>query len=432
MANLKTKSLTHKIIFLFAISAAISLALFLVLFSVVSSALDQTFLDENFIRMTSEPLASRFHYYVTENGISSHGTLAIDNWVESNNIDYLEITKDNAIVYDSANFSSQPHHSRVELLNYLMLPEYNVSFSDGDASIRIYKNVERVYYLSAYALVALISVCIGFVIVFLGIRKEVLYVSELSEEVDKMSSGFENAYFPVKGSDEISDLADTLEHMRVTLIDKENSEMQMKQAQDNLVLGMAHDLRTPLTSLMAYIEIVKRQNEHDEVVKYSDKALQKADEIKNLSNQLFDFFLISSGEKDEFEITGIQYAFNDYLSEMCNYLASQGFNVETSELSWPHQNVSVSFDYIGRIMNNIQSNIVKYADISKPVTLSTKSDGKCFYISVSNTISNHADDSSSNGIGLKNINSLMKKMNGNSLIHADESNFDIELIFTTL
>ena len=257
-------------------------------------------------------------------------------------------------------------------------------------------------------------------------------MTKLSEEVDKMNSGLENASFPIEGSDEISDLADTLEHMRTALIDKENSEMQMKQAQDNLVLGMAHDLRTPLTSLMAYIEIVKRQNEHEEVVKYADKAIQKADEIKNLSNQLFDFFLISSGEKDEFEITSIQYAFNDYLSEMCNYLASQGFNVETSELSWPHQNVSVSFDYIGRIMNNIQSNIVKYADISKPVTLSTKSDGKCFYISVSNTISNNADDSSSNGIGLKNINSMMKKMNGDSIIHTDESNFDIELIFTTL
>ena len=83
-------------------------------------------------------------------------------------------------------------------------------------------------------------------------------------------------------------------------------------------------------------------------------------------------------------------------------------------------------------MNNIQSNIVKYADISKTVTLSTKSDGKCFYISVSNTISNNADDSSSNGIGLKNINSMMKKMNGDSVIHTDESYFGIELIFTTL
>lgn len=432
MANLKTKSLTHKIIFLFAISAAISLALFLVLFSVVSSALDQTFLDENFIRMTSEPLASRFHYFVTENGISSHGTLAIDNWVESNNIDYLEITKDNAIVYDSTDFSGQPHHSRFELLNYLRLPEYNVSFSDGDASIKIYKNDERAYYLFAYALVALISVCVGFMIVFLGIRKEVLYVTELSEEVDKVSSGLENASFPIKGSDEISDLADALEHMRTTLIDKENSEMQMKQSQDNLVLGMAHDLRTPLTSLMAYIEIVKRQNEHEEVVKYADKALQKADEIKNLSNQLFDFFLISSGEKDEFEITGIQYAFNDYLSEMCNYLASQGFNVETSELSWPHQNVSVSFDYIGRIMNNIQSNIVKYADKAKPVYLDTKCDGKTFCISVENTVSANANNNSSNGIGLKNINSMMKKMNGDCLIHASKSTFKIDLAITML
>lgn len=438
MANLKTKSLTHKIILLFAISAAVSLVLFFVLFSAANSALDKTFLNENFIDMTSAPLASRFFYYVNENGTSSHDTLAIDNWVNTNNIDYLEITKDNAIVYDSADFYDasniygQSLNSSFGLLKYLRLPEYNVRFSDGDATIRIYKNVEHVYYLSAYALVTLISVCVGFAIVFLVIRREVAYVSELGAEANKMSSGLENASFSIVGNDEISELAKTLEYMRTTLIDKENNEMKMKQAQNNLVLGMAHDLRTPLTSLMAYIEVVKRQNEHEEVIKYSDKALQKAEEIKNLSNQLFDFFLINSEEKNALEITSIQYAFNDYLSEICNYLCSQGFDVDASELSLPHQNVAVSFDYIGRIMNNIQSNILKYADDTKPVKIYTKSDGNSFYISVSNTVSAHAGDSSSNGIGLKNIGSMMKKMNGECIIHTDESIFKIELVFSVL
>ena len=220
--------------------------------------------------------------------------------------------------------------------------------------------------------------------------------------------------------------------MRTSLIAKEQKELEMRKAQDNLVLGMSHDLRTPLTSLMAYIEIIKRQNKTEEVIKYSDKAMQKAEEIKNLSNQLFDFFLINSGEKDQFEVATVEYAFTDHLSELCNYLGSQGFTVEATDLTWPHQNVSISFDYIGRIMNNIQSNIIKYADITKPVHLNTKSDGKCFYISIQNSVSDHTDDSSSNGIGLKNINSMMKKMGGDCIIHTDKIDFTIELVFKML
>ncbi len=431
MARFQIKSITHKITILFAISAVASLALFFILFSIASFKLDETFWNDYSTRKISEPLASQFHYYVTEKSLRSGDTLAIRKWAEEKKVDYLVIVKDNAYVYDHSSFIKHPY-TRLEQLNYALLPDYNVNFSDGAATIRVYKNVERSYYFVTYALIAILCVCVGFMIMFLGIRKEVSYIVELVNEVDKMSSGLENASFRIVGDDEISDLADAMENMRTSLIDKEQKELEMKKAQDNLVLGMAHDLRTPLTSLIAYIEIVKRQDKTEEVVKYSDKALQKAGEIKNLSDQLFDFFLINSGEKDEFEVVSIEYAFNDYLSELCSYLGSQGYNVEVSDLTWPHQNVSISFDYIGRIMNNIQSNIVKYADTAKPVNLNTKSDGKDFYISIHNAVSDHADDSSSNGIGLKNVSSMMKKMGGDCVVHTDKTDFTIDLIFAML
>ena len=57
----------------------------------------------------------------------------------------------------------------------------------------------------------------------------------------------------------------------------------MKKAQNKLVLGMAHDLRTPLTALMAYLEIIKREPEHDKVKLYVKKTVGKAIQIKNLS-----------------------------------------------------------------------------------------------------------------------------------------------------
>ena len=433
MAKTKERSITKKIMILFALSMAASLTLFFLLFSIANYILDDIFQNSNFRKDISDPLVSRFQYYVTEKNLKATETFAIRDWAEENKVDYFTISRENLLLYDNAYMGKIPlGDTESEQLNYTRLYMSNVRFADGDADVFIYKNVERKYYFTVYAISALLSGCAGFVIVLFGIKKEVLYIVELGNEVNKMNSGLENASFRVMGDDELSSLAGAIEQMRTDLIEKQENELKMKKAQDNLVLGMAHDLRTPLTSLMAYIEIVKRQDNLQNVSDYSDKALQKAFEIKNLSDQLFDFFLVNSDAKDEFEVVTVEYAFSDYLSELCNYLGTQGFSVEVQELSWPNQNVSVSFDYIGRIMNNIQSNIVKYADKTKPVYLDTKCDGKTFCISVENTVSANANNNSSNGIGLKNINSMMKKMNGDCLIHTSKSTFKIDLVIVIL
>lgn len=433
MAKIQIKSITHKIMVLFAISMAASLTLFLILFSITNLILDDVFQNSSFRINVSKPLVQQFQAYVAQNTLKATDTKEIRGWARENNVEYFTISRENLLLYDNSYLGKIAiNYTESEQLNYTRLYLSNVTFSDGDADVFIYKNTERIYYFTAYALVALLCGAVGFSIVLVGARKEIRYIVELGNEVSKMHYGLKNAFFRVEGNDEISSLADAIENMRTDLIAKEQKEIEMKKAQDNLVLGMAHDLRTPLTSLIAYIEVVKKQQSFADVTKYSDKALQKAGEIKSLSDQLFDFFLINSGEKDEFETVNIEYAFNDYLSELCSYLETQGFFIEVLELTWPHQNVSISFDYIGRIINNIQSNIVKYADSLKPVFLSTKSDGKNFYISIENTISDHAHDNSSNGIGLKNISSMMKKMNGNCSIHANKQTFKIELSIAIL
>ncbi|WP_175475122.1 HAMP domain-containing sensor histidine kinase [Butyrivibrio sp. ob235] len=433
MAKLQIKSITQKIMILFAISIAVSLTLFLLLFSLTNLFLDDIFQNSSFRKNVSKSLVSQFQTYVTQYDVKATDTDEIREWARENNIEYFTISRDSLLLYDNLYLGkSAINNTSSEQLNYTWLYASNVTFSDGYADVFIFKNTERIYYFIAYALAALLCVSVGFLIVFVGVRKEIRYIVELGNEVNKMHSGLENASFRVEGNDEISSLADAIESMRTDLIAKSQKEIEMKKAQDNLVLGMAHDLRTPLTSLMAYIEVVKKQHDFDDVAKYSDKALQKAGEIKSLSDQLFDFFLIDSGQKEQFEVVTVEYAFNDYLSEMCNSLSAQGASVEVRELSWPDQNVSISFDYIGRIINNIQSNIIKYADITKPVYLSTKSDGKNFYITIENTISDHAHKNASNGIGLKNTNSMMKKMNGDCIVHSDKSTFKIDLVIAMI
>ena len=177
---------------LFALSMAASLTLFFILFSTANYILDDIFQNSNFRKDISDPLVSRFQYYVTEKNLKATETFAIRDWAEENKVDYFTISRENLLLYDNAYMGKIPlDDTESEQLNYTRLYMSNVRFADGDADVFIYKNVERKYYFTAYAISALLSGCAGFVIVLFGIKKEVLYIVELGNEVNKMNSGLE-------------------------------------------------------------------------------------------------------------------------------------------------------------------------------------------------------------------------------------------------
>ena len=82
----------------------------------------------------------------------------------------------------------------------------------------------------------------------------------------------------------------------------------------------------------------------------------------------------------------------DVLSGVVEYLEQQGFRTETS-IEWYEQEVSVYSEDIDRILNNIVSNIVKYADAGEPVRISSVSqDGYAGFV-FENTVASVYDSS---------------------------------------
>ena len=146
------------------------------------------------------------------------------------------------------------------------------------------------YYLLYYIAAAFISIFLWILLFAIGIGKKVNYIQQLSSGVTQIESGALDCEIPIKGNDELATLAHGLNEMRLSLIEKQLKEAQMKSAQDQLVLSMAHDLRTPLTGLMTFLEIARKQNSLNECTDYISKAYAKTTQIRDLSNQLFDFF----------------------------------------------------------------------------------------------------------------------------------------------
>lgn len=245
-------------------------------------------------------------------------------------------------------------------------------------------------------------------------QEDLKYIQCLKEEVDVISKGNLQEHVTVIGNDELAQLAGGLERMRQTLIQKEQSEQELRAAQEKLVLGMSHDLRTPLTGLMTYLEILKKQQKNRIVTdEYIQKSLDKVIQIRNLSDQMFEYFFVNSQHKVELEEPeDIFSAFGDYLSELCVLLEDEGFTVDTEMLEWNPAAVRINTDLFGRIMNNIISNIEKYASRNNPIQVQILYEENYTGILIRNTVAQTEQTAHKTGIGLQNISVMMEHMQG--------------------
>lgn len=392
----------------------ISILFFLILFWGSNTLLNNYFSTSSFRQDASNQNIDELQAYVKKNNISATDTERLREWAKQKHIGYFTISRERMLLYDNSYSGTIPlERTESEQLHYTWQYFQVVSFADGDADVFIYENFETKYYILVDVIAGVVSVMVWLGIFVLGVRHEVRYIKQLSTEASKLEAGLWSTEFTLKGQDELTDLAAGLEHMRTALIEKEKKEENMKSAQNKLVLGMAHDLRTPLTSLMAYLEVIKRQKSVEEAYIYIDKTVGKAIQIKNLSDQLFEFFLVNSDQLPEMETAdNVEFILGDYLSELCNLLENEGYMINIDELEWRDVKIKVCYDYVGRIINNILSNIMKYADKNTYIKIHTRYFENELGLLIENNIAKTIEDTSGTGIGVNNICSMMMRMGG--------------------
>ncbi|MCM1236450.1 MAG: ATP-binding protein [Ruminococcus flavefaciens] len=153
-------------------------------------------------------------------------------------------------------------------------------------------------------------------------------------------------------------------------------------------------------------------------------------EIKELSEQLFEYFLTSTTEEIRLEEPcEAEYAIGEYLSEMVYLLEKAGFAVDAGDLRWEPVKVSLYSEYIGRINNNLYSNIVKYAEPQTAVKIWIEYRDREISMHISNAVNPDPVITSKTGIGLKNVTEMMKQMGGRAEVQNDVKRYDIALTF---
>lgn len=384
--------------------------------------------------------------YVTEHHLASTDVKELTDWSHKRRYTLLELYRGQTMIYSSfapkdGMISFLPQNGTSDqnpgvLVDktdfYDWLPCYTLTFADGEVSAMLYYNGFNTYY--GIGCEILLSLCIlwWFPSLFLlHCRRIVRYVVQLSEEIQAMEGGDLDHPITIRGSDEITTLASCLDSMRVTLRQQQEEEAQASAKVKNLITEMSHDLRTPLTTLLLYTEIVRSRKYENDAQKddYLNKIDTKARQLKQLSDNLFEYALVTRDTVVTLDPPAyFSRIFEEPLAEMVDTLQQRGVACAL-DLGSEDLMLTVKMQYIRRVFDNITSNAIKYADPGREISITFRKEEKWVGLRFANHVLPGQHREESTQVGLTSIETMMEKMNAVCRVEQGTEQFAITLLF---
>ncbi|MED1384418.1 HAMP domain-containing sensor histidine kinase, partial [Bacillus mycoides] len=135
-----------------------------------------------------------------------------------------------------------------------------------------------------------------FIIIFLIlVRKKIVYLKLISDNVNDIANGKLGLTIGIKGKDELTQLAQNINYMSKELENTFEQERRLERTKNELITNVSHDLRTPLTSIIGYIDLLKRgqYNSKTQLQEYLETTYLKSQRLKYLIDELFEYTRLS-------------------------------------------------------------------------------------------------------------------------------------------
>lgn len=190
----------------------------------------------------------------------------------------------------------------------------------------------------------------------------------------------------------------------------------------NAIANISHDLRTPLTAICGYLELLEEAEKSDEVKKYLDIIENRTKNLKQLTEELFKYSIVASAEENlRLEKISLNSAIEECIAEY--YVALQKRNI-IPEIKITDKKIERTLDKIAlsRILSNILSNAVKYSDGDLQIELNDS--GEIFFLNTASSLDETQvkklfnrfytveNARTSTGLGLSIARTLAERMNG--------------------
>lgn len=233
---------------------------------------------------------------------------------------------------------------------------------------------------------AIFLILLVVVIFYILTLPKVSYINTICKGLITIANGNLDFRIKKKGNDELSTISHYVNHMTNELQQRITKERELENSKQELITNVAHDIRSPLTSIIGFLDLVKSKeyNSTEEMDKYIDISLKKAETMKKLTNDLFMFTKLNS--------TGLKFNFSSIcFNEIVYQLIDEfepSFEVNNLKLSddIPSEKILVNIDanMFARALNNLFSNALKYSLSPSEVKVSLKKNAGNAIFSISN------------------------------------------------
>lgn len=375
-----------------------------------------------------DEVAQRFQDYVTANEVSSDDKRAIARWNQEEYDYWIYVYTEDTLLFNSKNLWIEINEMQIMDIPH----SYSIQFTNQDAELLIFPFFSF-QFLYGMKSVCFIASALVFIFLFLVLlHRKIAYLLYISDCVERMQHGDLSLRIQSGGKDEMASLALNINEMARVLDEQIKTEKLLKQQQTEMIASLSHDLRTPLTSVISYLEFIQQRNYDSEEKRdeYTRIVYQKSIQIKQLIDQLFE--QVTSQNKPI--LTNSQVLDGDHLiletiDEFEALLAYEGFTVK-KEIDFHHSfSILMELHDFYRLMDNLYSNLLKYADDLKDVYFKMSHDDHQLRLSLSNGIQPLSKSwADSHGIGLKNCEQILRQYGGRLEIHEDNQMFE-QLIY---
>ncbi len=212
------------------------------------------------------------------------------------------------------------------------------------------------------------------------------YIAEITEGINRIAGGDFESKIPVRYKDELSSVADTVNRLSVSIQKMIEMQKENEKSKNDLITSVAHDLKTPLTSIIGYLDLVRLGKVADENTKekYVGIAYNKAKRLQNLIEDLFAYTQLSFGTVTLRNSELDMVKFLEQIAEEF-YPIFNDYNLEyTFHTGVAKAVVYGDGDMLERVFANLYGNAVKYGKDGEKVKASLEEKEDTFEIRITN------------------------------------------------
>jgi signal transduction histidine kinase len=205
------------------------------------------------------------------------------------------------------------------------------------------------------------------ILLFIGVYLLITYrktksLAAIIDQTEIMANGDLDRLIEVNGENDIKNLAENINNISKQLKEITIVERKAQQTKNDLITNVSHDLRTPLTSIIGYLEIIDADKYKDEVRLryYVNIAFEKAKALNLLINDLFE---LTKMQNNTINLDKVDINLVELLGQVVAYFEYQFKNAEMqSRINFSEDKLIVNADgaKLVRAFENLLSNAIKY------------------------------------------------------------------------